>query len=86
MSTHMIVRILSAVSILAAASAPAAAAVKNCEDLKTQIEERLKSKKVATYTLEVVDAGKKAEGEEKAGGKVVGTCERGTKKIVYSKK
>ena len=80
MSTHLIVRILTAVSVLVSVFAPAAAAVKNCEDLKTQIEERLKSKKVATYTLEIVDAGKTADG------KVVGTCERGSKKIVYSKK
>lgn len=80
MSTHLIVRILTAVSVLVSVSTPAAAAVKNCEELKTQIEERLKSKKVAAYTLEVVDAGKKADG------KVVGTCERGSKKIVYSKK
>ena len=80
MHTKMIVRTLTAACMLIAASTPAAAAVKNCEALKNQIEERLKSKKVATYSLEIVDAGKKAEG------KVVGSCERGSKKIVYSKK
>lgn len=80
MSTQMIVRTLTAVCVLMAASLPAAAAVKNCEELKNQIEERLKSKKVATYSLEIVETAKKAEG------KVVGSCERGAKKIVYSKK
>lgn len=80
MNTQMIVRTIIAACVSIAASMPAAAAVKNCEELKNQIEERLKSKKVATYSLEIVDAGKKAEG------KVVGSCERGAKKIVYSKK
>lgn len=80
MNTQSMVRNLASVCVLIAASASVAAAVKNCEELKNQIEERLKSKKVAAYSLEIVDAGKKAEG------KVVGSCERGAKKIVYSKK
>jgi hypothetical protein len=67
-------------AMLLAVSAPSHAAIKSCEDLKTEIEAKLKDHKVETYTLEVVDA-------DKAGsGKVVGSCEGGKKKIVYAKK
>ncbi len=55
------------------------AAGKPCEELKSEIDAKLKAKGVASYSLEVVDKGS-------AGGKqVVGTCEGGTKEIVYSK-
>ena len=61
-------------------SMPSLAAVKPCEELKTEIEARLKEHKVASYTLEVVDAAKVGDA------KVVGSCEGGKKKIVYAKK
>ena len=55
------------------------AAGKPCEELKSEIDAKLQAKGVASYSLEVVDKGS-------AGGKqVVGTCEGGTKEIVYSK-
>jgi hypothetical protein len=55
------------------------AAGKPCEELKSEIDAKLKAKGVASYSLEVVDKGS-------AGGKqVVGSCEGGTKEIVYSK-
>jgi len=53
--------------------------VKSCEDLKTEIAAKLDAKGVKSYTLEIVDKDKDMEG------KVVGTCEGGAKKIVYSK-
>ena len=71
---------LSILAILMAVSATSQAAVKSCEELKTEIEAKLKDHKVETYTLEVVDAGKAGDG------KVVGSCEGGKKKIVYAKK
>lgn len=50
---------------------------KPCEELKSEIAKKVESNGVKTYTLDVVDKGKEADG------KVVGTCEGGTKKIVY---
>ena len=55
------------------------AASKPCEELKSEIEAKIKAKGVTSFTLEIVDKGS-------AGGKqVVGTCDGGTKEIVYSK-
>ena len=57
----------------------ALAAAKPCEELKAEIDARLKAKGVAAYSLEVVDKGS-------AGDKtVVGTCEAGSKEIVYQR-
>jgi hypothetical protein len=52
---------------------------KPCDDLKSDIAKKLAAKNVSNYSLEVVDKGK--EGESKA----VGSCDGGTKSIVYSK-
>jgi len=52
---------------------------KPCEELKTEIAAKLDAKGVKGYTLEIV--AKDAD----APGKAVGTCEGGTKKIMYSK-
>jgi Protein of unknown function (DUF1161) len=52
---------------------------KACEELKTEIAAKLDAKGVKSYTLDIV--AKDAD----ATGKVVGTCEAGSKKIVYSK-
>ena len=56
-----------------------ALAAKSCEELKTEIEAKLKNKGVKAYTLEIVP--KESVKEEK----VVGTCDGGTKKIVYTR-
>jgi hypothetical protein len=58
---------------------PTAQTPKACEELKTEIAQKLDAKGVKSYTLEIVAKDKDAEG------KVVGTCEGGTKKIVYRK-
>jgi hypothetical protein len=52
---------------------------KPCEELKNEIDAKIKANKVEGYTLEVVasDAVKDQT--------VVGSCEGGTKKIVYSR-
>ena len=55
-------------------------AAKACEELKSEIAAKLDARKVTGYTLDIVDAGKAGDG------KVVGSCERGAKKIVYTKK
>ena len=54
-------------------------AEKNCEELRDQIAAKIESKGVKSYSLEIVAKDAAAEG------KVVGSCERGSKKIVYKK-
>ena len=63
---------------LMAQTAPVAR--KPCEDLKAEITKKLDAKNVVGYSLDVVDKGK-----ESPDGKVVGTCDGGTKSIIYSK-
>jgi hypothetical protein len=48
--------------------------------LKTELAAKLDAKHVAGYTLDVVPA------DQNGDGKVIGTCEGGAKKIVYTKK
>ena len=66
---------------LSLAGVSAFAAGKPCEELKSEIAARLDAKNVTGYSLDIVDADK-----ADAGAKVVGSCEGGAKKIVYSKK
>ncbi|MBX3621557.1 MAG: DUF1161 domain-containing protein [Rhizobacter sp.] len=54
-------------------------AAKPCDELKAEIAAKLDAKNVTGYTLEIVD-------HDKAGDRqVVGSCDGGTKKIVYTK-
>ncbi len=62
----------------AQAQAPAQTA-KPCEELKDEITKKLDAKGVKGYTLDIVAKDKDAEG------KIVGTCDGGTKKIIYSR-
>ena len=55
-------------------------AAKPCDELKSEIAAKIEAKGVKVYTLEVVRA------DQVADRKVVGSCEGGTKKIVYTKK
>ncbi|MFJ3074873.1 MULTISPECIES: DUF1161 domain-containing protein [Pseudomonas] len=54
----------------------ALAAGKPCEDLKAELAAKLDAKGVKGYTLEIAEKGKGA-------GKVIGSCEAGTKEIIY---
>ena len=69
--------LLATVAVLFLSSSAHAQAAKPCEDLKSEIAQKLDAKGVKSYTLEIVAKDKDAEG------KVVGTCEGGTKKILY---
>jgi len=60
--------------------AAAQTARKPCEDLKAEIAKKLEDKGVVNYTLDIVDKGK-----EPADAKIVGSCDGGTKSIVYSR-
>lgn len=65
--------------LLALAVTPALAQRKDCEELKGEIDAKIKSNGVTMFTLTIVD---KDAAED---GKVVGTCDGGTKKIVYKR-
>lgn len=62
----------------AAASAAAAAAGENCDVLRDQIESRIAAAGVARFTVRTMDANAAVDS-----GRVVGTCGRGSRKIVY---
>jgi hypothetical protein len=65
-------------AVLALAATPVLAK-KSCEELKDEIEAKLKSKGVKSWTIEIV-----AKDEQKEG-RVVGTCDGGAKKLVYNR-
>src|SRR5438105_13047291 len=52
---------------------------KDCNELKTEIEAKIKKNGVEQFTLDIVDKDAQADG------KVVGSCDGGTKKIVYKR-
>lgn len=68
-------KLLLAVGLMTVAGGVMAAG-KPCEELKAEIAAKLDAKGVQGYTLDIVDKGDPA-------GKVVGSCEAGTKEIVY---
>jgi Protein of unknown function (DUF1161) len=64
----------------AASDAPAPMMMrKPCEDLRAEIDAKIKKNGVPMFTLDVVDIDAQAEG------KTVGTCDGNTKKIVYKR-
>ena len=70
--------VIIAVLLFVSVSAYAQAA-KPCEELKAEIAKKMEANSVKSYSLEIVAKDKEKEVE----GKVVGSCEGGTKKIVY---
>lgn len=58
----------------------ALAATKSCDELKDEIEAKIQANNVTSYTLEVV-----SNDEVHDQNMVVGSCENGTKKIIYQK-
>jgi len=70
-----------AIALLASLLATSAlAAVKPCEELKNEIEAKIQAQGVTSYTLEIVP-----NSEVKHPNMIVGTCQGGTKKIIYQK-
>jgi hypothetical protein len=63
-----------------ALASSALAAPKPCEELKAEIEAKIQAQGVTSYTLEIV-----TNDEVHDQNMVVGTCENGTKKIIYQK-
>ncbi|MBF8778688.1 DUF1161 domain-containing protein [Pseudomonas fulva] len=66
---------IAVLSLLATASM---AAPKPCEELKAEIEAKIQASGVSVYTLEIVP-----NSEVHDQNMVVGSCEGGTKKIIY---
>jgi hypothetical protein len=60
-------------------AASIAYAAKPCDELKAEIAKKIEANGVKSYTLDIVDKDKEAEG------KVVGSCDGGIKKIVYNR-
>jgi hypothetical protein len=58
----------------------ALAAPRPCEDLKAEIEAKIQAQGVTSYTLEIVD-----NLDAKDPSMIVGSCDNGTRKIVYQK-
>jgi hypothetical protein len=71
---------LALVIISCALTTSALAAPKSCEELKAEIEAKIQANKVSSYTLEIVE-----NEDVHDQNMVVGTCENGTKKIIYQK-
>ena len=73
-------RVIVAVMVLGLAGAASAQSMrKPCDELKAEIDAKIKKNGVDKFTLDIVDKDAQADG------KVVGTCEAGAKKIVYKK-
>ena len=75
----MVKLIATALVIGLTVSGPALAQKKDCGELKGEIEAKIKKNGVDKFSLDVVEADKQSDG------KVVGTCDGGTKKIVYKR-
>ncbi len=67
-------------SILGLRAQTGSSGIKSCEELKVEIDAKLKAKGVKGYTLEIVPA------DQVKDQKVIGSCEAGKKKITYDRK
>jgi hypothetical protein len=72
-------RTMIAVLVLSLAG-PALAQRKPCEELKAEIEAKIRNNGIERFTLDIVDMDAQV-----AEGKVVGTCDGQTKKVVYKR-
>ena len=71
---------LIAIALLSVPVGSSAQERKPCEELKSEIAAKLDAKSVKGYTLEIV-----AKDAEVTDGTVVGTCDGGTKKVIYKR-
>jgi Protein of unknown function (DUF1161) len=74
-------KVLIAVIASLLIAAPALAQRKDCEELKSEIDAKIKKNGVKEFTLEILPSDQVKEGT----GAVVGSCDGGTKKIVYKR-
>lgn len=71
--------ILCLVFVVTCFSTLAFAEIKPCEELKAEIEAKLKANGVEGYTLEIIPT------DQVKDQKIIGSCEGGSKKISYSR-
>jgi hypothetical protein len=71
--------IVAAVVLGLGLASPAWAQRKDCNELKGEIDAKIKKNGVDKFSLDIVDKDAQADG------KVVGTCDGGAKKIVYKR-
>lgn len=67
-------------ALLALLGGTALAAPKPCEELKAEIEAKIQAAGVPSYTLEIVDNADVSDPSM-----VVGSCDGGTRKIIYQR-
>jgi hypothetical protein len=72
-------KVMIAAIVALGMSGTAWAQKKSCDELKAEIEAKIKKNGVEKFSLDVVDKDAQSEG------KVVGTCDGGAKKIVYKR-
>ena len=72
-------KVLIAVVASLLIAAPALAQRKDCGELKAEIDAKIKKNGVKEYSLEIVP------NDQVKVGNVVGSCDGGTKKIVYKR-
>ena len=72
-------KILIAVIALAVTAAPAYAQRKPCEELRAEIEAKIRNNGVKEFTLTIVPNTQVKDRQ------VVGSCDGGTKKIIYQR-
>jgi Protein of unknown function (DUF1161) len=75
----MNVRHFLGVAPLIIAAIPVAALARNCDEVKAEIDAKIKAKGVMNYVLQIVNGPDVREGQ------VVGSCDVGAKRIVYFK-
>lgn len=66
--------------LLTSLTSVALAAPKSCEELKAEIEAKIQAAGVASYTLEIVPVAEATDASM-----VVGSCENGSRKIIYQR-
>ncbi len=74
-------KVLIAVVASLLIATPALAQRKDCEELKSEIDAKIKKNGVKEFSLEIVPNEQVKDGA----GNVVGSCDGGTKKIVYKR-
>lgn len=67
-------------ALASAVAFPVAAAPRDCAELKAEIEAKIQAQGVVAYTLEIVPAAEATDPSM-----IVGSCEYGTRKIIYQK-
>jgi uncharacterized protein DUF1161 len=77
----MIVRLVVAMLVLGLSGSVWAQQRKPCEELKAEIDAKIRKNGIDMFTLDVVEM----DAQVMEGSKVVGTCDGQTRKIVYKR-